>query len=144
MPPVVATSDLTGPTPESLLKRAAELGPARTSYESIVLPNDPVLLAKGTVEVAERRARLRRVVKGTLGLCGGLCLVALVVSIVSGGPESAANAATSASVSVANAVPAKVEIPVTKMDTTTRTKASAPAAPATTMAARRIGPIKRR
>ncbi len=142
-PTPIATSDMTGPTPQALLERAAELGPARLSWESIVLPNDPVLRAKSEPEVAERRARLRRVVKGTLGVCGGMCLIALVVSIVSGGPETA-NAATAAS--VANTVPAKAEVPVTKRDGATRTKAAAVApAPVTTVAARRfVAPVKRR
>jgi hypothetical protein len=140
-PSMVATNDLTGPTPEALLQRAAELGPARLSWESIVTPDDPILQAKSTAEVAERRARLRRVVKGMLGACGGLCLIALVVTIVSGGPESSASAATLSP--IGNAAPAKMEIPITKMDTTTRTKA-APAAPLATMAARRFAPAPKR
>lgn len=141
-PPRVATSDLTGPTPEALLQRAAELGPVRSSWSSIVPSEDPILRAKGTAEVAERRARLRRIVKGTLAVCGGLCLVALVVSLVSGGPESSADAATLASVS--NTVPAKMEIPVTKLDGATRTKATSAVPPATTMAARRGLPTPKR
>ncbi len=124
IPPValpVATSDLTGPTPEDLLKRAAELGPSRPSMDSIVLPSDPILQAKSQPEIAARRAKLRRVVKGMVGVCGAMCIVALVVSIVSGSPETA-NAATTSM--VAGNAPVKSSVPVEKIDGVARAKAS--------------------
>ncbi len=118
----IASSDMTGPTPKDLLERAASLGPARPSMDSIVVPSDPVLQAKSSPEIAERRAKLRRIVKGALGACGALCVVALVLTIVSGGPETA-NAATSAMIS--NTMPSKSDVPVEKIDARSRGKAAA-------------------
>lgn len=52
--------------------------------------NDPVLLEKRTPQVAERRARLTRVVKITVGACIGVCVLALGISVFSGEPSAAA------------------------------------------------------
>lgn len=121
----IATADLTGPTPKDLLERAAQLGP-RPTYESIVLPNDPVLHAKLEPRVAERRARFRRVVKGMLAGCIGVCVVALVVTAVSGGETPAASAATTAP-----SVATQASTPVEKLDSAKHGKAerAVPAAP---------------
>ena len=121
LPAPMATSDLTGPTPSDLLARAAELGPARPSMDSIVLPNDPILQAKSQPEIAARRAKLRRVVKGLVGACGVMCIAALIVTIVSGSPETA-NAATNAMMS-ANA-PLPSAVPVETISGAARPKAA--------------------
>jgi hypothetical protein len=121
IPVPMATSDFTGPTPSDLLARAAELGPARPSMDSIVLPSDPILQAKSQPEIAARRAKLRRIVKGLVGACGVMCIAALILSIVSGSPETA-NAATTDMMS-ANA-PAQSTVPVEKMAGATRAKAA--------------------
>jgi hypothetical protein len=133
-PTPMATSDFTGPTPKDLLERAAALGPSRYT-ESFVLPSDPILQAKRQPEIAERRARLRRVVKGMLGVCGGVCILAIVVSVVSGGPETA-SAATSSEAT--RSAPSKSVVTVQKMDAGVRGKA--PATFATTAVALRRPP----
>jgi hypothetical protein len=121
----LATSELTGPTPQSLLERAAAL-PPRRSWESIVTTaSDPVLDAKLEPRVAERRARFRRFVKGTLSGCVGLCIVALAVTALSGGETPAASAATTAP-----SVATKATTPVERMGGVTRGKASAQTAAA--------------
>jgi hypothetical protein len=120
-PAPVATSDLTGPTAQDLLERAASLGP-RMSMDSIVLPNDPILHAKLDPRIAERRARFRRVVKGMLGACVGMCVVALVVTAVSGGETPSANAATAAP-----SVATQASTPVEKLDGAKHGKAAAAA-----------------
>lgn len=117
-PAPVATCDLTGPTPQDLLERAASLGP-RMSMDSIVLPNDPILHAKLDPRIAERRARFRRVVKGMLGACVGMCIVALVVTAASGGETPAASAATTAP-----SVATQASTPVEKLDGTKHGKAT--------------------
>jgi hypothetical protein len=114
----IATSDLTGPTPQALLERAASLGPPRMSWESIVSP-DPILDAKHEPRVAERRARFQRIVKGTLGACLGVCVLALVVTAFSGGEEPAAAASGALSASVA----ARAITPVEHLDGPTLGKA---------------------
>ena len=84
-PPVVDGE----PTTQTLLERAAALGPVRLTFESIAVP-DPVLEAKFEPRIAQRRARLTRVVKATLGACVGVCVLAIGVSIFSGGEAQAA------------------------------------------------------
>lgn len=97
---------------QELLERAAALGPARTAWESIVLPADPILDEKQLPHVAERRERFTRMVKVGLGACLALCVVALGVSALSG----EASAATPASAAEArNTVPAQSIVPVEKL-----------------------------
>jgi hypothetical protein len=125
----LATSDMTGPTPEALLQRAASL-PPRRSWESIVMaPTDPVLSEKLEPRVAERRARFRRMVKGMLGACVGLCIVALAVTALSGGETPSASAATSAPSVAATAI-----TPVERMDGAKRGKATSASAQDTRLA----------
>jgi hypothetical protein len=91
---IVTNEALLPPTPAEvstadLLERAAALGPIRTSWESTYTPDDPILTEKMTEHVAQRRDRFRKIVKGTLGACVGVCVLALIVTAVSGGEGSA-------------------------------------------------------
>lgn len=98
-----AASDA-GPSTQDLLARAARLGPARPTLESIFLPTDPVLGMKGAPAIAERRVRFTRIVKVTLGACVALCVAALATSAVSGEASAASpRASTSATAGVAMA-----------------------------------------
>jgi hypothetical protein len=121
-----ATYEDAAPSREELLKRAAELGAARRTWESIVLaPTDPILADKMQPRVRERRARLRRLVKVTLGACVAFCLVATGASLMSSG--NVANAASSPGTNAnasAKTAPATAEVPVEKLDMPTRGKAS--------------------
>ena len=104
-----------------LLARAAALGPARTTWESIVLPVDPILDEKQLPHVAERRERFTRMVKIGLGACVAVCVVALGVSALSGD----ASAATPASVAEArNTVPAQSIVPIERLDGQRHAKAA--------------------
>lgn len=78
-----------GPSKQALLERAARLGPARPTLESILLPNDPILGQKLEPRVAERRMRLTRIVKGALGACVAVCVAALVATALSGEASAA-------------------------------------------------------
>lgn len=117
-----------------LLERAhaAALGPARMTWESIVIP-DPILDEKRQPHVAERRARLTRVVKYTLGACLGVCVLALGVSALSG--DSSSSPVPVASASVGKTVPSKGIVPVEPLDGTKHAKAVRRSAPAVTTAA---------
>jgi hypothetical protein len=118
-----------------LLERAA-LEPARMTWESIVLPADPILNEKRTPHVAERRARLTRVVKITLGACLGVCVLALGVSALSGGDSSSSSSSkTAATESVGKSVASKGIVPVEPLDGTKHMKAMRRVAPAATTAA---------
>jgi len=106
------------PSTSDLLERAAALGAVRMTWESIVLPTDPVLDQKQRPHVAERRARFTRVVKGTLAACVGVCVLALGITAASA-VGSDAHAATSGSVaSAAKTVPAKAVVPVERLEGT--------------------------
>lgn len=120
------------PSAEELLERAAALGPARMTWESIVLPADPILHEKRSAHVTERRARLTRMVKMGLGACLGVCVLALGVSALSG-DSSATRAA--ASESLGKTVPSKGIVPVEPFDGTRHAKAVRRVAPAVTTAA---------
>ena len=114
-----ATYEDAAPSREELLKRAAELGPARQTWASIVLsPTDPILADKMQPRVRERRARFRRIVKVTLGACVAFCLVATGASLMSSG--NIANAASA----LHKTAPATAEVPIEKLDMPTRGKAS--------------------
>jgi len=97
------------PSTADLLARAAA-DPARPTWESLAPPVDPVLDSKRTPEVAERRARLTRIVQGTLGLCAAVCVVAVVLTGLSTGPSAAAGAKSVSSPT--RGVPASAEVSV--------------------------------
>jgi len=117
------------PSTSDLLERAAALGPARMTWESIVLPNDPILHEKSTPHVAERRARLTRIVKGALGACVAVCVLALGVSAVSSATSTPDPKQSSASTTTsAKTIPSKVIVPVETLSIAKHGKAaSAPA-----------------
>jgi hypothetical protein len=123
------------PSANELLERAAALGPARMTWESIVLPADPILSEKQTAHVTERRARLTRVVKITLAACLGVCVLALGVSAISSDSRDSSPPAEVASASAAKTVPSKGIIPVEPLDGTKHAKAARRVAPAVTTAA---------
>jgi hypothetical protein len=124
------------PSANELLERAASMGPPRMTWESIVSPADPILDEKRQPHVAERRARLTRVVKVTLGACLGVCVLALGVSAISaitgGSSTPEASAATAAA---GKTVPSKAVVPIEPMAGTKHAKASRQAPPAATTAA---------
>lgn len=111
------------PSTSDLLERAAALGPARMTWESIVLPNDPILHEKSTPHVAERRARLTRLVKGALGACVAVCVLALGVTAISGSSSEAPAANASAA---AKTIPSKVVVPIETLSIARHGKAPAP------------------
>lgn len=120
-----ATYEDSAPSRQDLLQRAAELGPARMTWESIVLPADPILKKKMQPSVVERRARLRKVVKVALGGCVAFCLVALVASVVSSSDGSSSKAsATTTSAVVTKTAPAMGVVPVEKLEIKQRGKAT--------------------
>ncbi len=112
------------PSTSDLLERAAALGPARMTWESIVLPTDPILDEKRTPHVAERRARLTRLVKGALGACVAVCVLALGVSALSAGSSEAA--ASTGSPSTAKTIPSKAVVPVESLSIARHGKAPLP------------------
>ena len=116
-----------------LLERAAAMGPARMTWESIVLDVDPVLSEKRQPHVAERRQRLTRVVKVTLGACVAVCAIALGVSALSG--DSSPSAQTAAAPAVGKTVASKGTVPVEPLDGTKHGKAVRHVAPSVTTAA---------
>lgn len=116
-----------------LLERAAAMGPARMTWESIVLEADPILSEKRQPHVAERRQRLTRVVKMTLGACVAVCAMAVGVSALSGG--SSASSPTAAGPSVGKTVASKGIVPVEPLDGTKHGKAVRHVAPSVTTAA---------
>jgi hypothetical protein len=137
-PAFAATEPMRGPyasapSANELLQRAA-LGPARMTWESIVLPADPILDEKRQPRVAERRARFQRGVKIALGACLGLCVLAIGVSALSGDSSSSSKSAASES-SVGKTVASKGIIPVEPFDGTKHAKAVRRVAPAATTAA---------
>ena len=103
-----------------LLERAKSLPPARPTLESIVLPNDPVLKEKMLPHAAQRRARFQKVVKATLGACVALCVAAIAATALSG----EASASPSEDRAMARTAPATAVVPVEKLDSATRAKAS--------------------
>ena len=133
-----ATYEDAAPSRQDLLKRAAELGPARMTWENIVLaPTDPILGEKMQPRVAERRARFRKIVKVALGACVAFCLVATVASAVSSTSSSSSSSATSSALKTA---PASGVVPVEKLEVVLRTKAPSKV----TAAVRPRAPKKRR
>jgi hypothetical protein len=103
------------PSTAALLERAARLGPVRMTWESIVLPSDPILGEKMQPRVAERRARFRKIVTVALGGCLALCVAAIGVSLISGGTSTGDTSNASASLRTA---PATAFVPIEKLDIT--------------------------
>lgn len=116
-----ATHDDAAPSRQELLLRAAELGPARMTWASIVLPADPILGEKMKPRVVERRARFRKIVKAAVGACAAFCLVATAATAVSAATGSSDTGATVTS--SFKTAPATREVPVETLDTTPRGKA---------------------
>jgi hypothetical protein len=111
--------DEVAPSREDLLQRAAALGNARMTWESIVLqPTDPILQDKMQPRVAERRARFRRMVKVGLGACVAFCLVATAATALSSGTPSQTAS------SVAKTAPAVGVVTIEKLDLAARAKAT--------------------
>ena len=116
----IPVTDPQAPSTSDLLERAARLGPARPTFESIVLPNDPILLEKMQPAAAQRRARFRKIVKATLGACLAVCVVAIGASALS---PSEASASQSGGTSSARTAPARAVVSVEKLDEIKRGKA---------------------
>jgi hypothetical protein len=110
-----APDDAPPPSRKDLLERAASLGPARMTWESIILPSDPILKTKMQPHIAERRARFRKVVQAAVGACVAFCFVATAESVFSSAEHSVAS-------SIKNA-PATGVVPIEKLDIAARTKA---------------------
>ncbi|MDF2692790.1 MAG: hypothetical protein K0S65_1173 [Labilithrix sp.] len=114
-----ATQEDAAPSRQDLLQRAAELGPARLTWESIVLHStDPILGEKMLPRVAERRARFRKIVKGALGACVAFCLVAIAASAL-----SSTDSAPAKSTVALKTAPATRIVPVEKLEVPGLTKA---------------------
>lgn len=113
--------DLHAPSTSDLLERAARLGPPRPTFESIVLPNDPILLEKMQPLAAQRRARFRKIVKATLGACLVVCIAAIGASALS--PSEASASQGSSSSSAARTAPARPLVTIEKLDEAKRGKA---------------------
>ena len=127
-PSAISTSEL--------LERAAALGPGRMTWESIVLPADPILDEKRQPHVAERRERFTRMVKVGLGACLAVCVVALGVSALSGEASAATPSAPAAAAALlGNTIPAQSIVPVEKLDGTRHAKATRRATPSAATAA---------
>jgi hypothetical protein len=106
-----------------LLDRAAALGPVRTTWESIVLHADPILDEKRQPHVAQRRARLTRLVTFGLGACLAVCVVAIGASALSSGDgSSASSASASVTSAIGKTVPSKAIVPVEALDGTKHAK----------------------
>lgn len=119
-----ATHEDAAPSRQELLERAAELGPARLTYASMLLPTDPILNRKMQPNVAKRRARLRAAVKVALGACVAFCLFAATrASAMSSSPS------TTSATHVTPSIPAVSVVPVEKLDQPETTKAPSRAAP---------------
>lgn len=148
--PAFETTADGGPTPAALLERAAQLGPPLT-WESFAVQPDPVVRAKMEAPVVERRAKLRRVVKATVGGCAAVCVIAAVVTAVADAhadsPRIAASARTSLdrTATASPGAPSGRVVDVEKLDDTKRSKASkgakldppAPRAPARALKVKR-------
>lgn len=118
----IPVTDLNAPSTSDLLERAARLGPARPTFESIVLPNDPILLEKMQPAAAQRRARFRKVVKATLGVCLAVCVIAIGATALSPSEASASQSGAS-STATARTAPARPLVTIEKLDEAKRTKA---------------------
>ncbi len=111
------------PSKAALLERAARLGPVRMTWESIVLPSDPVLIEKSEPRVIERRARFRKIVTVALGGCLALCVAAIGASLLSGSSNDSASTTP-----IARTAPATAVVPVEKLDIAKHGRARHPTA----------------
>jgi negative regulator of sigma E activity len=107
------------PSADELLARAAARGPRRT-WESLAVASDPILDEKRQPHIAERRARLTRVVKATVGACLALCVVAIGVSALS----RDASASTTASTVAPGRTASKGVVSIESLDGTKHGKAT--------------------
>ena len=122
-------------TTNELLERAAAMGPARRTWESIVLTADPILSEKRLPHVAERRERLTRIVKMTLGACVAVCAIALGVTVLSALSGDASASTHAAAAALGKTVASKGVVPVEPLDGTKHGKAARRVAPSVTTAA---------
>ncbi len=137
--PVVVAEEPASPSTQDLLERAARLGPPRPTLESILLPTDPILGQKLQPRIAERRQRLTRIVKATLGGCVALCVAALVATATSGEASAAPRAGK-----VAVSTPTSRAPSVESLSSGTLAKASRAANVSTAHAAKSASRAKRR
>lgn len=119
---------------ESLLMRAAELGPGpRLSLDNIgMAPTDPILAQKSLPAVAQRRARLRTVVKVAVGMLAGFALFATAATALSSSKAptaSASNAAQPTTAATHSDAPAEPVNPKEPLEVAATSKAPAQAAP---------------
>jgi hypothetical protein len=121
-PPVSRDLYPSSPSARELVERAAALGPVRSTWDSMVLPADPILDEKQQPYVAERRERFTRMVKFGLAACVGVCALAVGISALSGSASASTGAATSAA-ALGNTVPSKGIIPVEALEATKHGKA---------------------
>lgn len=113
---------------QPLFREPAFREPARSATPSLLMrltmPSlllgtpDPVLVKKMTPEVADRRRRLTRVVKGTIAVCAAMCALAVGASILSAG-EGSAQAASASPASVAQGTVHHVVVAKDDLDTST-------------------------
>ena len=111
---------------QPLFREPAFREPARSAAPSLLMrltmPSlllgtpDPVLVKKMTPEVADRRRRLTRVVKGTIAACAAMCALAVGASILSAG-EGSAQAASASPAVVAQGAVHKVVVTRDDLDT---------------------------
>lgn len=118
------------PSAAEILERAAVLGPVRMTWESYTSPTDLILDEKRQPHVAERRARLTRVVKVALGGCLGLCVLALGASALS----ADSSAPSRASLSIGKTVASIGFVPVETLDGSRHAKAARRVSPTVTTA----------
>lgn len=132
--PVLAAPMFREPAPS--LPEARRPAPSlfmRMTMPSLLLGTpDPILLAKMTPEVADRRRKLTRIVKATLAGCAALCALAVGATILSASEGSAHAAASPAAAPAAHAahgmVVAKDELSVESTKLRPRATFAAPRA----------------
>ncbi len=129
------------PSARDLLARAARLGPARPTLESILMPSDPVLGQKQQPAIAARRMRFTRIVKATLGACVALCVAALTATAMSGEASAASHVSTR---TASAAAPSRRVSSVEPLSGDVRAKAKHPTGVATARGAKAPSRAKRR
>ena len=122
-PPVPRDRYPSSPSARELVERAAALGPARPSWDSMVLPVDPILDEKRQPRVTERRERFTRMVKFGLAACVAVCVLAIGMSALSGSASASTPSAASAAATLAKTVPSKAVVPVEGLEGTKHAKA---------------------
>ena len=122
-PPVSRDLYPSSPSARELVERAAALGLARPSWDSMVLPVDPILDEKRQPRVTERRERFTRMVKVGLAACVAVCVLAIGVSALSGPASASTPSAASAAAALDKTVPSKAVVPVEGLEGTKHAKA---------------------